>query len=155
MCHTTNVPTPDHQLPNHLMINLVPFSGPQPQAELCLHKLLLHLVSLNGTLQHTPKEHNPIPSEPSSLTTRSSTPSSPQSPCSSSSADSKSEPESTSGQSTISMANNRQLYPHIPISYSETFLKKLHGLPQIKVMNNLSIPLPESKSEAKEDMDTT
>ena len=91
-----------------------PISGPPPQADLCLDKLLTHLVSLNGTLQQTPEDHNPIPLEPSSPTTSGSTPS-----CTVS----KSEPVSTNGQSTVSMASNRQLCPHIPIRYNETFLK--------------------------------
>ena len=123
-----------------------PISGP-PQADLCLDKLLMHLVSLNGTLQQTPEDHNPIPSEPSSSTTSGSTPSSAQGPSSPSSTVSKSEPESTSGQSTVSMASDRQLCPCIPIRYSETFLKKLHGQPQVKVMNNLSIPLSRYQSQ--------
>ena len=137
-----------------------PISGPPPQAELCLDKLLLHPVSLNSTLQQTPEGHNPITSEPSSPTTTSSTPSSPttsgstQSSPSSSSIISDSEPESTSGQSTVSMASNRQLCPHIPLRYSETFLKKLHRQPQVKVTNNLSISLLILESET-EDMDTT
>ena len=56
-------------------VQFSPISGPPPQAELCLNKLLMHLVSLNGTLQHTLEDHNPIPSEPSSPTTNSSIPS--------------------------------------------------------------------------------
>ena len=31
------------------------------------------------------------------------------------------------------------------------FLTKLHGLPQIKTFNNLSIPLPVTESESEED----
>ena len=43
----------------------------------------------------------------------------------SSSTISDSEPESTSGQSTVSMVSDRQLYPCIPIRYIETFLKEV------------------------------
>ena len=130
LCHShkqCNVPQhqcpyarPPHVEPSNNQFS--PISGPPPQAKLCLDKQLAHLAFLNSTLQHTPEDHNPMPSEPWSPTTSSSTPSSPQSPSSASSEDSKSEPESTGGQSPVSMASNRQLCPCIPISY-ETFLK--------------------------------
>ena len=44
-----------------------------------------------------------------------------------------------------------QLRPRYPINYNETVLTKLHRLPQIKTFNNLSIPLPVTKSESEED----
>ena len=40
----------------------------------------------------------------------------------------------------------------MPISYNETVLKCLHGKPQIRTLNNLSIPLPIDSSS--EDIDT-
>ena len=42
-----------------------------------------------------------------------------------------------------------------PNQLQQDLPKKLHGRPQVKVMNNLSMPLPESESEAEEDMNTT
>ena len=53
----------------------------------------------------------------------------------------------------MSTVIDRQLHPHIPISYSETFLKKLHGRQQVRVMHNITILLPDY--ELEEDMDTT
>ena len=42
----------------------------------------------------------------------------------------------------VSIANDRQLQPSIPISYNETLLKCLHGKPQVKILTNVSMPLP-------------
>ena len=55
--------------------------------------------------------------------------------------------------SQISTASDRTLRPRIPISYNETLLQHLHGRPQIKTLNNLSIPLPDSSNEDAEDTD--
>ena len=49
-----------------------PISGPLPPAELCLDRLLMHLVSLNGTLELTLKDNIPTSMEPSSSTTSTS-----------------------------------------------------------------------------------
>ena len=96
-----------------------------------------------------------------------SPPTSPQSSSpSSSSTDPDSEPEVTSssgptadteslsGQSTTSTCSDRQLTPHLPIQYNETFLQRLQGRPQVTIMPTLSIPLLLSSSN-EEDMDTT
>ena len=53
--------------------------------------------------------------------------------------------------SQTSLASDRSLRPRIPISYNETLLQCLHGRPQVKTMNNLSIPLPDSSDEDTED----
>ena len=45
--------------------------------------------------------------------------------------------------------------PNLPIWYNINFLKRLQGRPQVRVMQNLSILLPESSSDAEEEMDTT
>ena len=55
----------------------------------------------------------------------------------------------------MSTASDQQLHHWLPVSYNETLLKKLHGRPQVRVMNNLSNPLLDSESEEEEDMDTT
>ena len=39
------------------------------------------------------------------------------------------------------MASDRQLCPEIPINYSETLLKRLHGHPQVRMLHNILIPL--------------
>ena len=69
---------------------------------------------------------------------------------------SESESESTSGQSTVSTASDRQLCPHMPLRYNETFLMRLQGRPHIWVMPTLYLQLSESSSDSEEeDMDTT
>ena len=55
--------------------------------------------------------------------------------------------------SQTSTANNRTWRPRIPISNNETLLKCLHRRPQIRTLNNLSIPLPGSSDEETEDTD--
>ena len=53
--------------------------------------------------------------------------------------------------SQTSLASDRSLRPRIPISYNETLLQCLHGRPQVKTLNNLSLPLPDSSDEDTED----
>ena len=55
--------------------------------------------------------------------------------------------------SQTSTASERTLRPRIPFSYNETLLQCLHGRPQIRTLNNLSIPLPDSSEEDTEDTD--
>ena len=55
--------------------------------------------------------------------------------------------------SQTSTASDRTLRPRIPISYNETLLQCLHRRPLIKILNNLSIPLPDSSDEDTEDTD--
>ena len=57
--------------------------------------------------------------------------------------------------SQTSLANDRSLRPRIPISYNKTLLQCLHGRPQVKTMNNLSIPLPGSSDASEEDTEDT
>ena len=57
--------------------------------------------------------------------------------------------------SQTSIASDRSLRLRIPISYNETLLQCLHGRPQVKTLNNLSIPLPDSSDEDTEDTDET
>ena len=52
-----------------------------------------------------------------------------------------------------STASNRTLRPRIPISYNEILLKCLHGRPQIRTLNNLSIPIPDSSNEETQETD--
>ena len=46
----------------------------------------------------------------------------------------------SSNKSTMTTVGDRQLRPHLPISYGKTLLKKLHGHQQIRTLNNMSIP---------------
>ena len=55
--------------------------------------------------------------------------------------------DSDSNISTMSTANNRHLSSHPPINYNETLLRKLHGFPQVRILNNVSIPIPEDTDE--------
>ena len=50
-------------------------------------------------------------------------------------------------ESITSTMSDRQLRPQALISYNETVLKKLHGQPQVRMCNNLSIPLPTDSFE--------
>ena len=54
-------------------------------------------------------------------------------------------------ESITSIASDRQLRPCIPISYNETVLKHLHGLPQIRTLKNIPIPLPSDRSSEDTD----
>ena len=67
--------------------------------------------------------------------------------------DSTSSDDTQSITSQTSTASSRTLRPRIPISYNETLLKHLHRRPQIRTLNNLSIPLPDSSNEETEDTD--
>ena len=74
------------------------------------------------------------------------------------SSDEESDTPSTSSResntSIKSTASDRQLRPRIPISYNKTFLTCLHRRPQVKTLNNISIPLPlVSESEDSSDED--
>ena len=65
------------------------------------------------------------------------------------------EEETTSdNESIVSTTSDRQLRPRTPISYNETVLKHLHGEPQVRVLNNVSIPLPSDSSEENTDSET-
>ena len=54
---------------------------------------------------------------------------------------------SSDDESIASTMSDRQLRPRALISYNETVLRKLHGQPQVRTCNNLSIPLPTDSSE--------
>ena len=62
------------------------------------------------------------------------------------------EEDETSGDESItSTTSDRQLRPRVPISYNETVLQRLHGQPQVRTFNNLSIPLPGDSTEEDTD----
>ena len=89
----------------------------------------------------------PTPGTPNSTLSEDSSPSSSQT-----SPSYETEEESTSDdESIVFTTSDRQLRPHAPISYNETVLKQLHGQPQIRTLNNLSIPLPSDSTEEDTD----
>ena len=56
----------------------------------------------------------------------------------------------TSDSSLVSTKSDRQLRPRYPISYNEELLARLSRIPQVKTLNNLSIPLPTSDSDLED-----
>ena len=56
----------------------------------------------------------------------------------------------TSDSSLASMTSDRQLRPRYPISYNNKLLSRLNRIPQVKTLNNLSIPLPSSDSDLED-----
>ena len=58
-------------------------------------------------------------------------------------------------ESITSIASDRELRSHIPISYNETVLKHLCWLPQIRSLNNIFIPLPIDSSSKHTDTEDT
>ena len=52
---------------------------------------------------------------------------------------------------TISTASSRQLGQWPPINYSEIHLTKLHSYPQVRTINNLSVPLTRDEDADSED----
>ena len=59
--------------------------------------------------------------------------------------------QSTSSDNSLaSTTSNRQLRPRYPISYNEKLLARINGIPQVKALNNLSIPLPSSDSDSED-----
>ena len=63
------------------------------------------------------------------------------------------EDETSGNESIISTKSDRQLRPRVPISYNETVLQRLHGQPQVRTFNNLSIPLPGDSTEEDTDLE--
>ena len=59
--------------------------------------------------------------------------------------------ETSDDESIASTTCDRQWRPQVPISYNETVLKQLHGQPQVRTFNNLSIPLPSDSTEENTD----
>ena len=107
-------------------------------------QLLQYLIAVNGhgNLQTT----NTRPETPSSLRSELTPITSPY--------HSEEDSSSSDDESISSIMSDRQLRPRAPISYNETVLRKLHGQPQIRTCNNLSIPLPTDSSEEDTDSES-
>ena len=96
-------------------------------------------MAING--HNTTQQPLETQSIPATLATPSSTASElPPTSSSSASTDCTTEEDmTTSDNDSITLiASDGQLRPHIPISYNETVLKCLYGLPQIRTLNNIS-----------------
>ena len=52
-----------------------------------------------------------------------------------------------SNASVVTTTSDRQLWPRVAINYNETVLIKLHGRPQVRMLNNVLIPLPDMDEE--------
>ena len=130
--------------------------------------ILAQLISINGYTEtkNTPNAetspesspNSPAPTVSSESSQLSEYTSESQKSTSSSPDDTETDTDSTSDDmqsitSQTSTASDRTLRPRIPINYNETLLQRLHGRPQIKTLNNLSIPLPDSSDEDTEDTD--
>ena len=119
-------------------------------------QLLQYLAAING--HNTVQQPLEIQNKPTPTATPSSTTSElPSTNSSSASTDCTTTEDATTSddKSITSIASDRQLRPHVPISYNETVLKCLHGKPQIRTLNNISIPLPiDSSSEDTDTKDT-
>ena len=130
--------------------------------------MLAQLISINGykEIKSTPNEeaspessqNSPAPTVSSESSQSSEYTSELQNSTSSSPVDTETDTDSTSDDmqsitSETSTASDRALTPRIPISYNETLLQYLQRRPQIKTLNNLSIPLPDSSGEDTEGTD--
>ena len=118
-----------------------------------MDQLLQYLAAINGhsnmQLAHMTPDVTPMPGTPRSTSSEDSSPSSSQTTPSY-----NTEEDETSGDESItSTASDRQLRPRVPISYNETVLKHLHGQPQVRTFNNLSIPLPGDSTEEDTDLE--
>ena len=109
---------------------------------LIVDQLLQYLIAVNGhgNIQ-IPNASPETPSSPRSESTPTT-----------STYNSEEDSSSSDDESMASTMSDRQLRPQVPISYNETVLKKLHGQPQVRMCNNLSIQLPTDSS--KEDTDS-
>ena len=118
-------------------------STPTNSTPQTMDQYLAHLATTNDQWQ----KHRVIQTQTNTYTNTlayTSTPSSPtQSKSSSDSSASHTifSNDSDSDISTLSMASDRQLRPHIPINHNQTLFRRLHSHPQVRVFNNVSIPL--------------
>ena len=125
-------------------------TGP-PQPPNSMDQLLQYLAAINShsnmQLAQMTQDVTPMPGTPNSTLSEDSSPSSSQT-----SPSYDTEDEVTSDDESItSTTSDRQLRPRVPISYNETVLKHLHGQPQVRTFNNLSIPLPSDRTEEDTD----
>ena len=105
----------------------------------------MQLPGMNQNVTSTPGTLNSTSSEHSSASASQTSPS----------YDTEEETTTSDDESIISITSNRQLRPHAPIIYNEAVLEHLHGQPQVRTLNNVSIPLLIDSSEEDTEMDTS
>ena len=122
-----------------------------PQPPNSVDQLLQYLAAINGhsnmQLAQMTSDVTPMLGTPRSTSSEDSSPSSSQTTPSYD----MEEEETSDDESITSTTSDRQLRPRVPISYNETVLKCLHGQPQVRTFNNLSIPLPGDSTEEDTD----
>ena len=113
-----------------------------PQPSNSMDQLLQYIGTIHGhsnlQLAQMNPDITPAPGTPRSTSSEDSSPSSSQT----SPSYNMEEEETLDDESIASTTSDRQLRPQVPIRYNETVLKCLHGQPQVRTFNNLSIPLP-------------
>ena len=121
-------------------------------------QILAHLTAINQPQALEPMHEDQIdesfPSSPATISTdpETETTSADSTIDTSSDANSSDDTMSTNSEiSTTSMISDHQLRPRYHINYNEKVLTKLHGLLQIRTLNNLSIPFPVTEPESEED----
>ena len=156
--------------PSNTTLNNNPFISRSSYSPGDVLNILAQLISINGykEIKNTPNAETspessptlPAPTRSSESSQSSEYTSESQNSTSLSPNDTETDSDSTTNDmqsitSQTSIASDRSLRPRIPISYNETLLQCLHGRPQVKTLNNLSIPLPDSSDEDTEDTDDT
>ena len=135
----------DHQLRHKH--RTIPPNRSTPTTEIqssTVDQLLQYLIAVNG--HGNSQTTNTRPETPSSLRSESTLTTSPY--------QSEEDSSSSDDESIASTMSDRQLRPRAPISYNKTVLRKLHGQPQVRTCNNLSIPLPTDSSEEDTDSES-
>ena len=107
-------------------------------------QLLQYLIAVNG--HGNSQIPNTRPETPSRLRSEST--------LTTSTCKSEEDSSSSDDESIASTMSDRQLRPRALLSYNETVLRKLHGQPQLRMCNNLSIPLPTDSSEEDTDSES-
>ena len=131
----------------------IPICATTAQTTTNLNQILAHLTAINQ-VQITMLVEHQVPVHEDQLQE-----SSPGSPATSTAASSKTEETSldiTTADETLSTRSNNSTTSttasdRYPISYDEKLLTKLHRIPQMRTFSNISIPLPTTNTESKED----
>ena len=164
--HPTEDNNSNFARPSNTTLNKIPIISRPPYFTDEVIDIIAQLISINGykETKNTPNIETSPDSSPnspartvSSEASQSSEDTSQlQNSTSFSPNDTETDSDSTSDDiqpitSQTSIASDRSLRPRIPISYNVTLLQRLHRRPQVKTLNNLSIPLPDSSDEDTED----
>ena len=119
-----------------------------------MDQLLQYLAAINGHSNMQLSEMNPhvtpAPGTPNNTSSEDLSPS----PSQTSPSYDMEEETTSDDESIVSTTSDRQLRPCAPTSYNEIVLKGLHRQPQVRTLNNISIPLPSDSSEEDTDSET-